>query len=263
MNNIYVLLPAYNEAENLPLLLQRFESELSTDILSKIKIILVNDGSSDSTSVVIKSFMQFNQNTILIEHAKNLGLTKALQSGIRFFVENGTLGDYLVTMDSDNTHMPYQINELYRQIQNNEDGIVIASRYLEQSTIAGVSNFRKFLSSASSIIFRCFVRIPNVKDYSCGYRIYSYGVVSNLYNSSDASYLFSLRSFACMTEIILSAYRNGAHISEIPMHLKYDQKRGVSKIRITQTIFETMKLLFHHYMCLYESRRSKRSFLKP
>ena len=96
---IYILLPCFNEYENLKILLKKIE--LTSDQLKKkITIIIVNDGSTDRTKTNIYLLKKKTKNKIIyIEHKKNLGLNMAMYSGLKKFILNGNHKSLLVTMD--------------------------------------------------------------------------------------------------------------------------------------------------------------------
>ena len=81
VENVYFVLPAYNEEESLPTQLNRI-SELKTSKNVKVNVVVVNDGSSDNTEHVAKQSPE-NLNLTLVNHEKNMGLGQAVQTGIK------------------------------------------------------------------------------------------------------------------------------------------------------------------------------------
>jgi dolichol-phosphate mannosyltransferase len=112
---IRVVLPAYNEQKSLPALLERLdlafkESALQGDIL------IVNDGSTDDTVRVVRSYT--GQSPVrLLDLQPNRGLAEALKNGLLTAVSECEAGDIIITMDADNTHTPGLILRMVRMIR--------------------------------------------------------------------------------------------------------------------------------------------------
>jgi len=150
-------------------------------------------------------------------------------------------------MDADNTHLPAQVPELVKVIINGAD-IAIASRYQKGATIEGLSNFRKSFSLVASTLFRVFLPVKGVKDFSCGFRAIKAKLITRL-SPTELDQIFSLKGFACTTALLLALTRDkSVSVQEIPMKLKYNQKRGVSKMNLKQTSFESLKLILNEWL---------------
>ena len=102
---VTVVLPAYNEEENLGHLLQKFK-DVAEDIYNlQLNIIVVNDGSTDNTSAVAKSFGD-SLKVEVIENEKNLGLADTFMRGMIIASEQAHEDDVILCMDADNSHSP-------------------------------------------------------------------------------------------------------------------------------------------------------------
>ena len=237
-DRIHLILPAFNEGANL---LPLFESFTQLPNLERYRFHLINDGSSDNTEDIAKS-IEGQVDLKLITHPTNRGLSKTLLTGVESALQESGSDDILIFMDADNTHLPSQIPEMISKIKSGAD-IVIASRYQPGSTIEGLSNFRKSFSVLASFLFRTLLPISGVKDFSCGFRAVKAGLVRNL-SRDELNLIFSSRGFACTTGFLLALTRNKEIVvAEIPMRLKYNQKRGVSKMNLKQTSYESLKLI--------------------
>lgn len=238
--SLYIVLPAYNEEKNVHNVLTSISRDLA-EILEHTHVIIVDDGSIDGTydkCLEYKNLVNLN----VLKNPKNLGLPKTLESGFKFALSKSKDDDIVICMDCDSSHLASQIYSMIEQIEKGSD-VVVASRYQKGSSVQGVTGFRKLLSFGASFLFSNLLRIPNLKDYSSGYRAYR---AKNLKDtlSKEGDRIFSLKGFACSTAIILSIYRHtNAKISEIPIDLRYDQKQGASKIKIFTTVVATLKLL--------------------
>jgi len=122
---------------------------------------------------------------------------------------------------------------------------VIASRFRKESKVRGVSIYRNFLSYMSSFVCRFLIPISGVKDYSCGFRAYRASLIKEALNSGDE--IFNLKGFACTSQLLFSLNKLKANFSEIPIDLRYNQKRGVSKMKIIETSLESLRVIFKEW----------------
>lgn len=225
ISKVFVGLPCYNEEKDINELINRvleMEEFVKSKFDLEMQILCVNDGSVDETQRIIEARQE--KNICLINHERNKGLGEAVKTILKEFKNQGNKNDYLIIMDADNSHNPKHIIDLIqKQIQENSD-IVIASRYQKGSTISGLKKNRILISNLAKIWYTKTLRIPNVKDYTCGYRLYTYDCI----NSAIEKYgneIITQSSFACMMELLYNLHKNGAQISEIPFGLEYEKKQ--------------------------------------
>jgi len=237
---IYILLPVYNEAANLEVLFENIRNGMAARGYA-YKIIAYNDGSTDdSYDILIRS--QATYPLHILGKAQNEGLGFAFKSLLREVVSQSTDDkDMAVVLDSDNTHNPEHIFHMVNKIRDGFD-IVIASRYLQDSRIVGVSKFRQFLSLGASFVMRTVFPIQGVKDYTCGYRAYSMECLKKA-SSKFGDQLIEEKGFACMAELLIKLRSMDILAVEIPLVLRYDFKAGESKMNIVTTIKRTVVML--------------------
>lgn len=116
---------------------------------------------------------------------------------------------------------------------------VIASRYRPGSEVIGVPQNRKFLSDFAKIYYNIILHVPNVRDYTCGYRIYSYDIISNAMTCYGEA-LVKKKNFTCMMEILYKLSLIGCRFDEVPFVLRYDKKEGSSKMKILHTVIDSL-----------------------
>lgn len=244
MNNqqkIVVILPVYNEGESIYNLLENYNNFFSLNKIDSYTLLVINDCSKDNTETYINKAIDNFKNIIYYKHEKNRGLSGALTTG---FNELKKLKSYdvVITMDGDNTHNPFLIREMLDKIEEGAD-IVIASRYLEQSRIYGLSKFRIFLSYGAKLLYSIKWRIDGVKDYTCNFRAYRASVLNSAMSEYGEQFITE-QGFTCTTEILKkTSYYSKINV-EVPMILRYDNKIEVSNMRIFKTVMQTLKLLF-------------------
>lgn len=237
---IYVTLPAYNEEKALP---EIFAS--LTDVIAasdeEIRIIVVNDGSSDNTLKVASSYKDKLPLTIL-DHGTNKGLGVAMRTLLYHIAEIADPDDVAVAMDADNTHDPSLIPKMREKINSGAD-IVIASRYHPDGDEVGLSRFRRILSGGASFLLKLFFHIPGVRDYTCGYRMYR---VSRLQQAREVygDDFITERNFVCMAEILIKLSKIGAKVDEVGLVLRYDLKGGASKMPFVRTILKYLLIIW-------------------
>lgn len=236
---VYLVLPAYNEAPNLPPLLEGVERLAATKPGFDLKVLVVDDGSRDGTAELARS--RGAVPVELVRHPKNLGLAAAFRTGLLEACARAHPSDVVVVMDADNSHLPSQIPELLRALDRGTD-VAIASRYRKGAQVRGVPGVRRALSTGMSYLFRAVNPIRGVRDYSCGFRAYRAGLLQDAWRTQGEA-LFAQEGFACMVAMLLRLQRQGAIFAEIPLDLRYDRKAGASKMKVGATVAKTLALL--------------------
>jgi dolichol-phosphate mannosyltransferase len=237
---VIVVLPAYNEQENLPGLLDNL-AEALIDASLDFEIVVVDDGSSDSTPNILDK--QASQMPLRVQrHERNQGLGATIRDGLYFANKIAGAKDVVLTMDADETHTPGLILRMVRMIKEGHD-VVIASRYQPGARVIGLSWHRRVISSAASTLMRALFPTPGVRDYTCGYRAYRGEVLSRAIAAYGDRFV-DQEGFQCMVDILLKLRRMpNVVIGEVPLILRYDLKKGESKMRILRTARNTLQLL--------------------
>jgi dolichol-phosphate mannosyltransferase len=237
---VIIALPAYNEAETLPPLLEQIRESMEENGI-EYHVVVVNDGSTDATGQAIDR-MCATMPIKRVDHPENRGLGDAIRTGLITALRGARERDIIVTMDSDNTHTPGLIARMVRTIREGND-VVIASRFRDGSRTIGVPLYRRVLSWGGGMIFRVMFPTPNVRDFTCGFRAYRAGVLQQAFDIYGDQFVAE-SGFSCMVDILLKLRRLGAIMSEVPLVLRYDRKYGVSKMLVMRTIGDTLRLLF-------------------
>jgi len=236
---IFVVLPAYNEAEGLPSLLRKIQAVFAAN-RREYHVIVVDDASTDATGAIAAQF-SFNMPLTLVQHEVNQNLPGALRSGFAEAVEQASDDDIIVTMDGDDTHPPGIINPLIQKISEGYD-VVTASRYQPGSRVLGVPQIRVLMTYGAKLLFQMIMPITGVRDYTCGYRAYRKTVLEDSMEFYGDSFV-SEKGFSCMADVLLKMRRFNYAFGEVPFLLRYDQKQGDSKMAVRRTVWLTLKLL--------------------
>jgi dolichol-phosphate mannosyltransferase len=250
---IYVILPAYNEEKALPLIFASLKKVIS-DSKEEMRIVICNDGSTDTTLDVARSYEGKLPVTIL-DHGVNKGLGRAMRTLMYHIVEVANPDDAAVAMDADNTHNPALIPKMRERINAGAD-VVIASRYHPDGDEVGLSGFRRVLSRGASILLGIFFHIKGARDYTCGYRMYRVARLKEAREIYGEDFITE-RNFVCMAEILIKLDMIGAKVDEVGLILRYDLKGGPSKMRFARTIAKYLVMIWRWGIMGGLSRYSK------
>ncbi len=236
MPKLFAILPCYNESLNIVDLIGEWleqADKLQTEGYT-LQVVGIDDCSTDETKRRILEQCAQHDNVQLVAHEINKGLCGGLNTAISYFLEHGDAKDLMVLMDGDNTHNPSYIHAMLEKLKTGKD-CVIASRYCEESSIVGVARHREFMSDMAKHYYSLVLRVPGVKDYTCGYRVYTYPSIQKLVAGFGKDPIKE-KSFACMMEFLYKLYLTGALFGEVGFGLRYDNKKGDSKMRVFKTM---------------------------
>lgn len=161
--NTLIILPVYNEAENLPGLLKRIIDIHDTGL----KVLIIDDNSTDGSFPVSEYFAKDNPRKVFLIRRDGIrGRGSAVIEGYKFAVLNNF--DYVIEMDADLSHPPEYIPLFLKE--NKDADLVIASRYVTGGRIEGRSCLRNIISYLANIYLRFSLNLRQIKDVTSGYR---------------------------------------------------------------------------------------------
>jgi dolichol-phosphate mannosyltransferase len=241
---IILALPAYNEAACIGDLLDAAAAAFAEMRDREPCVVVVDDGSRDGTAEAVRAHRSAFP-VRLVQHEVNRGLGPAILTGLRAALEMSDRpeADTIVNMDADNTHPPDAIPSMLRALDKGAD-VVIASRYRRGSRQIGVPLKRRLLSYGARFLFFWKLRLPGVRDYTCGFRAYRARTIQRAFETYGDQ-LITRAGFACTDELLvnLAGLEPPPRIAEVPFVLRYDRKRGESKLELMKTVRETLKML--------------------
>jgi len=237
---IRFVIPAYDEAENIPALLADLAPrarELGA------RVIVVDDGSTDGTEEAIQEHRQ-DLHLAVVRHRQNRGLGTALNSGLRAALGEAADGDAIVTLEADNTS---NLDDLPKMLERFDEGydLVLASVYAPGGEIIGVEQWRLAASKAVSNTFRLLGGLRDIHTLSSLYRVYRAGT---LRRAADTYGYLLVREpgFAANVELLLKLYNAGARVAEVPTVNDWRKRRGVSKMSLRPTVLAYLRLAAAH-----------------
>jgi glycosyltransferase involved in cell wall biosynthesis len=175
IKSLSIVIPTYNEAQSLPILLDRISSVTLVAGIEK-EIILVNDCSTDDTDQVLANYISQlpGKNIHYFSHTQNLGKGAALHTGIR----NAT-GDFIMIQDADLEYDPDEINDMLKPVLRGSADIVYGSRFLGGKSHRILyfwhSIGNKFLTTLSNL----FTNL-NLTDMETGYKLFRRSIIQNI-----------------------------------------------------------------------------------
>ncbi len=214
-----IILPTYNERENILQLIKEINEVLSSDKIN-YDITVVDDNSPDGTGKVVKNFSKKHPKVKCIIRYNEKGLASAIKEGIR-----NTSGDLIAILDTDFSHPPKVIRKLLSNLNGNH--MVVASRYVHNGSMD--APFHKYLGSF--ILNKAIQRIMNIdiKDLTGGFLIVKREALQNL----DLDKIFQGYGDFCF-RLLYVFKKEGRKIKEIPF--RYAIRRyGKSKTSLLRT----------------------------
>jgi dolichol-phosphate mannosyltransferase len=244
MNKLTVVLPAYNEEENIRIMVERwqeFRGVLADRYGLGLQIVAVNDGSGDRTGEIAGELEKEHDNFKVLSHSVNKGLGEAVKTAVSYFVEECSDSSLMCLMDCDNTQDPAYLTDLLDRMDQTSADVVIASRYQKGAVVKGVSGMRLLMSGGAKYVFSVLLHVPKVRDYTCGYRLYNRRILLAA-SERFGEDLIEESGFTCMVELLYKLYCCGAIFAEIPFALRYDYKKGASKMAVLKTAVNSVRL---------------------
>ena len=212
------MIPTLNESGTIGALIESLEKLRD---FYQIRIVIVDDGSTDGTVETVMESSEKYGNLILIERGRKLGLGTAIRDGLRTALDQEPAPNFVVTMDADLSHDPNELPKLVEAC--GKDSMVVGSRYVEGGEIHGWGLYRKTVSRGANFIARALTGVP-IRDCSSGFRCYGSDLMSGL--------LPGLQSigYDVQIEILLKAAHQGFKITEKPIIFR-NRASGESKLR--------------------------------
>ena len=228
MKDCIVIIPTYNEKENLAALVREIHQ-----VAPQIDVLVIDDNSPDGTGEAIDELARQNPGRVRAMHrAGKQGLGSAYVAGFKFALSQTY--DLIFQMDADFQHDPLDLPRFAAPAQ--EADVVIGSRYVEGGATTDWSLFRRMISQGGAMYTRALLGLP-YRDVTTGYRCFRRQVLQNL-NLDEVT----TTGFGFQVEMLYRCYQMGARVVEMPIVF---HARRVGESKMNSSIFvEAMALVW-------------------
>lgn len=237
---IRIIIPAYNEAHNLPALLRDIATTLEGEPYS---VVIVNDGSKDHTRSVAHNLAHQYPITVL-DHPINRGVAEAFRTGIQHVTQHAAPADVVVIMEGDGTSEAALVPEMVRRIRSGAD-IVIASRYQPGGRYQQFPIKRMVLSKGANIVFQLLFPFPGIRDYTIFYRAYRAVILQRAQQELGKAFI-TVPTFFANIEILLNVLPYVSRVEEVPLVYDYSKKRGKSGMNVWKNLHSYLSFIATH-----------------
>jgi dolichol-phosphate mannosyltransferase len=217
---LLVIIPTYNEIENIRDVIREVFNSVSGDV--QCNILIVDDNSPDKTADAVKALQEeYNDRLYLLLRKGKEGFASAYIDGFSWGIERNY--DYFLEMDADFSHDPKYINTMLEEIKTYD--FVIGSRNIEGGGVEGWPFWRHILSKGGSFYSRLILGCP-IKDLTNGFNMWRKETIEGIGLGTIIS-----KGFSFLLEKKYRAYKKGYKYIEIPIILK-NRVLGESKMSI-------------------------------
>ena len=228
INRAVVILPTYNEAVSLPLVL-----DAVMDLPRKLDVLVVDDSSPDGTAEKVRTHPEFQKRIFLKQRPAKMGLATAYQEGFQWGLAEGY--DVCLEMDSDLSHDPKDIPRLLEVIEQGAD-IALGSRYMNGISVINWPLRRLMVSIGAGIYTRFISRLP-LTDPTGGFKAIHRNVIEFLDWSEVKS-----DGYGFQIEVSFFAHQSGFVIREIPI-IFTERRDGESKFSLAIALEASLRVL--------------------
>ena len=233
MSDALVIIPTYNEKENIEAIIKATFSQKKT-----FHVLIVDDNSPDGTGSVVRLLMEKFPNQLFLEsRAKKNGLGKAYIHGFKWALKKGY--DYIIEMDADFSHNPKDLIRLYNACHKDGADVSIGSRYLNnQVNVVNWDIKRLFLSYFASKYVRFITRLK-IFDTTAGFVCYKRKVLETIQLDK-----IKFVGYAFQIEMKFKAWKHKFIIKEVSI-IFADRTLGTSKMSgniISEALFGVIKM---------------------
>lgn len=223
--SINIVIPVYNEGENIRSSLAEIEDKVKTPH----KIFIIYDFDEDNTLPVIKERTDANQSIVLLKNKYRRGVLHAIKTGFEAVDE----GVVLVTM-ADLSDDLNKVDEMFKKINEGYD-IVCGSRYMKGGEQRGGPRLKRLLSRTAGISLHFLTGLPT-HDVTNSFKMYTKKVLNDIKIESHGGFEIGM-------EIVIKAFKRGYRITEVPCCWR-DRERGKTRFRFWKWLPKYMKWYF-------------------
>jgi dolichol-phosphate mannosyltransferase len=246
MSDSIVIIPTYNEKENIKAIIQ---SVMNQPIL--FDLLIIDDNSPDGTSQIVKDMQNsFGGRLHILERSGKLGLGTAYIFGFNWCLKNGYT--YIYEMDADFSHNPVDLNRLYEAAKANAPALIIGSRYVSGVNVVNWPMSRILMSYYGSAYVRFISGIP-VHDTTAGFVCYHRSILEQI----DFNQII-MKGYGFQIEMKFYTWKMGYKVVEVPI-IFTDRRQGTSKMSggiLKEAIFGVLGMRIRSFFTKYPKSTS-------
>jgi dolichol-phosphate mannosyltransferase len=216
----WLILPTYNEAENIEAIVTAAADVLAASGDGAYKILIVDDGSPDGTGEIGDRLAKERGEVEVLHRSEKNGIGPAYLAGFRHALDHGA--GYVMEMDSDFSHDPADLARLLAAVRAGAD-LALGSRYVPGGGVSDWGMLRRFISEGGSTYARWVLGLQ-VRDLTGGFKCFKREVLEAIHFDSVRS-----QGYAFQVELTYRAARAGFKVVEVPIVFK-DRRLGQSKM---------------------------------
>jgi dolichol-phosphate mannosyltransferase len=213
--DVWVILPTYNEAENL----ERIVGAVLEQLPESRRVLIVDDNSPDGTGEIADRLASSDESVAVLPRPRKEGLGPAYLAGFRVALDGGA--ERIIEMDADFSHDPAYLPRLIEATEHAD--LAIGSRYVPGGGVTEWGPMRRFISRGGSTYARLALRLP-VRDLTGGFKCFRRVVLESI----DLDTI-EARGYAFQVETTYRALKSGFRVTEVPIVFK-DRVDGTSKM---------------------------------
>jgi dolichol-phosphate mannosyltransferase len=245
MNDGIVIIPTYNEKENIEKIIRKVFS-----LPKPFDVLIIDDGSPDGTAGIVKKLQdEFSGRLHLIERSGKLGLGTAYIAGFKWALQQDY--EYIFEMDADFSHNPEDLVRLYKTCAEDGGDVAIGSRYVSGINVVNWPMSRILLSYFASMYVR-IVSGMKIHDTTAGFKCYRREVLETIGLDN-----IKFKGYAFQIEMKYTAYKCGFVLKEIPI-IFINRMEGVSKMSggiFNEALFGVIQLKWDSFFHQYPQKR--------
>lgn len=220
-----IVIPAYNAEKTIESVFRRIPKN------SYDEIIVVNDGSKDKTSKIVKKY-----NVKLIEHKKNRGYGGAQKTGFKEAIKDGA--DIVALVHADGQYAPEELPNIKKPIENGDADVVLGSRALHGKMLEGGMPLTRYIGNRLLTFLENLVLNMDISEYHTGYRVYSRKALEGVrFDLNSDKYEFD-------SEILIQCKLKKLKIKEVPTPTHYGEE--ISYLNPLTYGFRILKILINY-----------------
>jgi dolichol-phosphate mannosyltransferase len=216
----WLILPTYNEAENLDAIVAAAGSVLATASPEGFRVLVVDDGSPDGTGRMADRLAAEKDWVQVLHRTEKNGIGPAYLAGFRHALDRGA--GYLMEMDSDFSHDPADLARLLAAVHGGAD-LALGSRYVNGGGVSDWGLLRRFVSEGGSTYARLVLGL-SVRDLTGGFKCFRREVLEAIHFDGVRS-----QGYAFQVELTYRAVQSGFKVVEVPIVFR-DREHGQSKM---------------------------------